>query len=88
MKILFILTSYSFAQEYDEYMKKIGESSITSFVMNTDNNGNLYYVYVNERFYLDLIKYDIASDSTYVVSKDFIDDRPNNSGNVRNAGYG
>ncbi|MEN8192186.1 MAG: T9SS type A sorting domain-containing protein [Bacteroidota bacterium] len=87
--ILFVLlASFTYSQEFDHYMKKIGESSLTSYVMYTDSDGDLYYVNIDDTYYLDLMKYDVALDSVITVSNNFIDDRPNSSGNARNVGFG
>ena len=59
--------------QYEAYMKKIGESQRTSYVMYTDNNGNLYYVNI-ENHYLDLMKYDIQSDQVITIADNFIGD--------------
>jgi len=85
---LFIFTILLSAQGYDQFMKKIGESSLTSYVMYTDSDGDLYYVNIDDTYYLDLMKYDAALDSIIIVSNNFIDDRPNNAGNARNTGFG
>ncbi|MEN8116702.1 MAG: T9SS type A sorting domain-containing protein [Bacteroidota bacterium] len=69
-----------------ESMKKIGESSRVSYVMYTDNDGDLYYVNI-ENHYLDLMKYDLANDTVIKISDNFIDDR-SSSGRVRNEGFG
>ncbi|KPL20752.1 MAG: hypothetical protein AMS23_10425 [Bacteroides sp. SM1_62] len=72
--------------QYDEYMKKIGQSERTSYVMYTDNNGNLYYVNIENHF-LDLMKYDIQSDQVIKIADNFIDDHLDN-GSVYNEGFG
>ncbi len=59
--------------QYDDYMKKIGQSERTSYVMYTDNDGNLYFVNV-ENHYLDLMKYDLASDQVITIADNFIGD--------------
>lgn len=66
--------------QYAEYMKKIGESSNVSYVMSVDNDGNLYYVNI-ENHYLDLMKYDVTQDIVIKISDDFVDDHLDN-GNV------
>jgi len=58
--------------QYDEYMKKIGTSSGTSYVMYADPDGNLFYVNSVGRD-PDLMKYDLDMDMVYTVSEDFVD---------------
>ena len=77
---------YVASGQYDDHMKKIGESERTSYVMYTDNNGNLYYINV-ENHYLDLMKYDLASDKVIKIADNFIDDHLDN-GKVYNEGFG
>jgi hypothetical protein len=57
--------------QYDEYIKKIGESSRISYVMYTDNQGNLYYINT-ENQYLDLMKYDLQSDQVIKIADNFV----------------
>jgi hypothetical protein len=90
-RILFIqigllIAAQAFAQ-YDDQMKVIGQSSLVSYVMYTDNNGNLYYINIEDHF-LDLLKYDIAQDTVIKIADNFVDDRLNSSGNARNTGFG
>jgi len=72
--------------QYEDYMKKIGESATVSYVMYVDNDGNLYYVNVEDH-YLDLMKYDIAQDKVIKIKDNFIDDHPDN-GKFYNNGFG
>jgi len=73
--------------QYDDQMNVIGESSQVGYVMYTDNDGNLYFVNIEDHF-LDLLKYDVAQDTVIKISDNFVDDRVNNSGSARNAGFG
>jgi len=57
--------------QYDDYIKKIGESSRISYVMYTDNEGNLYYINT-ENQYLDLMKYDLESDQVIKIADNFV----------------
>ncbi|MEN8156271.1 MAG: T9SS type A sorting domain-containing protein [Bacteroidota bacterium] len=86
--LLIFMPRFTYGQECDETIKKIGESSLTSYVMYTANNGDLYYVNVDVTGFLDLLKYDVALDSVIKVSDSFIDRRPNSSGSARNGGFG
>jgi len=65
--------------QYEEYMKKIGESAWTSYVMYADPNGNLFYVN-GQGGYLDLMKYDLDMDMVYKVKDNFIDDHDGYNG--------
>jgi hypothetical protein len=67
---LFVIISAGRGQ-YDEYIKKIGESSRISYVMYTDNQGNLYYINT-ENQYLDLMKYDLQSDQVIKIADNFV----------------
>jgi hypothetical protein len=67
---LFMIIQVSRGQ-YDEYIKKIGESSRVSYVMYTDNQGNLYYINT-ENQYLDLMKYDLESDQVIKIADNFV----------------
>lgn len=58
--------------QYDAYMKKIGTSAWTSYVMYADPDGNLFYVNAGGG-YLDLMKYDPELDQVYTVKDNFID---------------
>jgi len=44
----------------NESLSKIGESSDVSYVMYTDNSGNLYYI-TTINHYLNLMKYELES---------------------------
>ena len=57
--------------QYEEYIKKIGESSGTSYVMYADPAGNLFYVNTTGRD-PDLMKYDLDMDMVYAVSENFV----------------
>lgn len=85
--ILVLLPMVSFSQEYSEYMEKIGESSRTSYVMYTANNGDLYYVDIDEADYLDMLKYEKSSGETVVIAENFAY-RFNDQGIERNEGIG
>lgn len=58
--------------QYDEYMKKIGKSKNTSYVMYADPDGNLFYVDQSGQD-PDLWKYDLEMDMSYVIKNDFVD---------------
>jgi hypothetical protein len=64
--------NYLIHGQYDEYMKKIGTSAWTSYVMYADPDGNLFYVNAGGG-YLDLMKYDPELDQVYMVKDNFID---------------
>ena len=65
--------------QYDEYMKKIGTSAYTSYVMYADPLGNLFYI-TAESGYLDLMKYDPELDQVTKISDNFIDDHDGYNG--------
>ena len=71
MILLVLIPLFIHAQDCGETMKKIGESSQTSYVMYTDNSGNLYYVNVDVTGFPDLLKYDVALDSVIMISDNF-----------------
>jgi len=60
------------AGQYDEFMKTVGTSAWTSYVMYADPDGNLFYVNAEEN-YLDLMKYDLEMDLVYRIKDNFID---------------
>ena len=72
LALIFLGVSNIVAGQYEDYMKKIGKSSGTSYVMYADPDGNLFYVDASGRD-PDLWKYDLDMDVTYVVKNDFVD---------------
>ena len=71
MLILVLFIAGTANGQGDEYFKKIGESSRVSYVMYTDNNGNLYYINTEDQM-LDLMKYVLAEDKVIKVADDFV----------------
>jgi hypothetical protein len=69
--MLFAGIAFTAHGQYEEYIKKIGESSRVSYVMYTDNNGNLYYINTEDQM-LDLMKYDLAEDKVIKIADDFV----------------
>jgi hypothetical protein len=65
--------------QYEDYLKKIGTSAWTSYVMYADPDGNLFYVNGGGG-YLDLMKYDLDMDQVYKVKDNFIDDHDGYNG--------
>jgi len=72
-------TNYTVQGQYEDYMKKIGTSAWTSYVMYADPDGNLFYVN-GENGYLDLMKYDLDLDQVYKVKDNFIDNHDGYNG--------
>lgn len=70
--LMVIGINHTITGQYDEYLKKIGTSAWTSYVMYTDPDGNLFYVNAGGG-YLDLMKYDLDMDQVYKVKDNFID---------------
>ncbi len=71
--------NYTVQGQYDDYMKKIGTSAWTSYVMYADPDGNLFYINGGGG-YLDLMKYDLDLDQVYTVKDNFIDDHDGYNG--------
>ncbi|KPL20753.1 MAG: hypothetical protein AMS23_10430 [Bacteroides sp. SM1_62] len=65
--------------QYEDYLKKIGTSAWTSYVMYADPDGNLFFVNGGGG-YLDLMKYDLDLDQVYKVKDNFIDDHDGYNG--------
>ncbi len=71
--------NYTVQGQYDDYMKKIGTSAWTSYVMYADPDGNLFYINGGGG-YLDLMKYDLDLNQVYTVKDNFIDDHDGYNG--------
>jgi len=71
--LIILITSilFTLSGQGDEYIKKIGQSSRISYVMYTDNQGNLYYINT-ENQYLDLMKYVLAENKVIKIADNFV----------------
>lgn len=69
--LLFLFPVILFAQG-EESISKIGESADVSYVMYTSNNGDLYYINTNNNL-LSLLKYELETGNTSVISNNFSD---------------
>lgn len=70
----------------DESLSMIGESSDVSYVMYTDNSGNLYYI-TTTNHYLNLMKYDLESGATSTIAANFAHDGWDGT-KTKNEGFG
>jgi len=75
-KVLLCLLAATFTTtlhgQFEDYVKKIGQSSRISYAMYTDNQGNLYYINTGTDQYLDLMKYILEEDRVITVADNFV----------------
>lgn len=82
--LLFLITLLH--AQADESLSKIGASSDVSYVMYTDNAGNLYYITTTDH-YLNLMKYELESGITTNIAANFAHDGWDGS-KTKNEGFG
>lgn len=86
ISVVFIFLFPLIHGQVEESISKIGESSTVSYVMYTDNDGNLYYVNTKDH-YLNLMKYELESGTTSNIAQNFAYDGWNGS-SAKNEGFG